>query len=173
MRACFFRLFQNIFCSHFDSFFCFCSFNGIGVKALNPDPNPGVSSLKPLGGFEVGSAVHFSEVTKMSPRNSRNLAVKTKLTRSGSGLEAIEPHLWKKAIKLFLNIIWYIYIYIYIYHLYRYTYIEGIKIIVEIYSFQVKLTVTLLYQWLIYILFCKNFAVVSVDSSVKSLCSFF
>ena len=58
-------------------------------------PNPGVPCSKPLGGSKVDSAFHPSEVGKMStvPEISGNLVVKSKLPpRSGSSLEAVEPH---------------------------------------------------------------------------------
>ena len=39
------------------------------------------------------SAFYLSEVDKMSNKSSGNLVVKSKLSpRSGSGLEAVEPH---------------------------------------------------------------------------------
>ena len=53
-------------------------------------PNPGVPCSKPLGGSKVDSAFH----------PSKNLVVKSKLPpRSGSSLEAVEPHPEKGAIK--------------------------------------------------------------------------
>ena len=47
---------------------------------------------KPLGGSKIDSAFHPSEVDKVSTRISGNSVVKSKLPRSGSSLEAVEPH---------------------------------------------------------------------------------
>ena len=56
-------------------------------------PNPGVPCSKPLGSSKVDSAFHPSEVDKVSTRNFWGLVVKSKLPpRSGSRLEAVEPH---------------------------------------------------------------------------------
>ena len=50
-------------------------------------------SSKPLGGSKVNSAVHPSEVDKMSTWDFWELMVKSKLPpQSGSSLEAVEPH---------------------------------------------------------------------------------
>ena len=54
---------------------------------------PGVPCSKPLGCSKVDSAFHLSEVDKMSTTNFWNLVVKSNLPpRSGSSLEAVEPH---------------------------------------------------------------------------------
>ena len=48
---------------------------------------------KPLGGSKVDSAFHPSKVDKMSTKNFWELSGKKKLIpRSGSSLEAVEPH---------------------------------------------------------------------------------
>ena len=53
----------------------------------------GVPCSKPLAGCIVGSVFHPSEVDKMSARNYWELSSKKKLLpRSGSSLEAVEPH---------------------------------------------------------------------------------
>ena len=55
--------------------------------------NSGVPCSKPPGGSKVDSAFHPSEVGKMSTRNFWELSGKSKLPpRSGSSLEAVEPH---------------------------------------------------------------------------------
>ena len=41
--------------------------NDLVVKVF--DPNPGIPGSKPLGGSKVNSAVHRSEVDKISTRN--------------------------------------------------------------------------------------------------------
>ena len=48
---------------------------------------------KPLGGSKVDSAFHPSKVDKMSTKNFWELSGKKKpIPRSGSSLEAVEPH---------------------------------------------------------------------------------
>ena len=48
--------------------------NDLVVKVL--DPNPGIPGSKPLGGSKVNSAVHRSEVDKISTRNFWELSGK-------------------------------------------------------------------------------------------------
>ena len=49
--------------------------------------------IKQMGGSKVDSAFHPPEVNKMSTRNFWELSGKNKLPpRSGSSLEAVEPH---------------------------------------------------------------------------------
>ena len=45
--------------------------------------------------------------------------------------------------------------------------------ILKFYSSQAKLSIKVLYQRLIHILFCKDFAIMTIASSVKSFCNFF
>ena len=62
------------------------------VKALDSQSRGPVFKTT-LSGSKVDSAVHPSDVDKMSTRDFWELVVKSKLTpRSGSSLEAVKPH---------------------------------------------------------------------------------
>ena len=64
---------------------------GLVVKALDSQSRGSV--FKTTGWLQVDSAFHPSEVDKVSTRNFWGLVVKSKLPpRSGSSLEAVEPH---------------------------------------------------------------------------------